>query len=209
MIRPHPRNAGSWTSADLSDFGNVVVWPRAGAHPDIGDAQANFFDSMAHSIAVVGVNTSAQIDAAIVGKPVYTIRDPVFAASQDGTIHFRYLLESHGGFVRSANSLEEHCEQLEAGLADPDAARAQVDRFVASFVRPRGIDRPAAPIVADEIAALAHVSVRAHRRATTRLLLRALLTPLAVAMSVAATLAAIWHRVRPPRMNEQVAQTTA
>jgi len=36
-------------------------------------------------------------------------------------------------------------------LKDPDAAYAETQRFVASFIRPHGMDRPATPIAADAI----------------------------------------------------------
>ena len=43
---------------------------------------------------------------------------------------------------------EGHVRQLAERLTDPEAARAETQRFVASFVRPHGMDRPATPIVA-------------------------------------------------------------
>ena len=57
-------------SVDLAGFDNVAVWPPAGAQPDAGKARADFFDSLFHSAAVVGINTSALIEAAILGKSV-------------------------------------------------------------------------------------------------------------------------------------------
>jgi hypothetical protein len=186
LIRPHPQNVEPWLDADLSAYPNVVVWPRGGEHPDSGGAESGFFDAIAHAAAVVGVNTSAQIDAAVVGRPVYTIRDPAFAASQDGTIHFAYLLQENGGFVRSAGSLDEHRRQLADGLGDPEGARAELQHFVAWFVRPRGVDRPVAPIVADEIEALARLSPSAPPQRGA-LVLRAALTPLMLALRLGAT----------------------
>ena len=46
---------------------------------------------MYHASATVGLNTSAMIEAAIVGRPVHTILVPEFQHSQEGTLHFRYL----------------------------------------------------------------------------------------------------------------------
>jgi hypothetical protein len=193
LIRPHPQNPGQWLDPDLSGYENVVVWPRGGQHPDAGDAQAGFFDSMAHSTAVVGINTSAQIDAAIVGKPVYTVR--AFDVSQDGTIHFHYLLHENGGFVRDAASLEEHLRQLAEGLDDTTGRAEELRRFIEAFVRPRGIDRPASPLVADEIERLAYVEPQHHSRAAL-LAVRALLYPLVVAMALASAPVGLWHRLR-------------
>jgi hypothetical protein len=191
LVRPHPQNPAQWIDPDLSGYDDVVVWPRGGQFPDAGEAQTAFFDSMAHSVAVVGINTSAQIDSAIVGKPVYTIR--AFDASQEGTIHFHYLLHDHGGFVRDAATLEEHVAQLAEGLADPERVAAELKRFVGSFVRPRGLDRPVAPIVADEIEALARLQP-VRPRLGALILLRLALYPLVGSMTAAAALLTFRYR---------------
>src|SRR6266508_600619 len=78
-VRPHPNEAGQWREVDLGRFGNVAVWPREGALPVTDEARADFFDSLAHSGAVVGINTTAMIEAAIVGKSVLTVLAPEFA----------------------------------------------------------------------------------------------------------------------------------
>ena len=141
--------------ADLSDVPGLAVFPREGHAPTDGETKADYFDSLYHSAALVGLNTSAMIEAAIVGRPVLTVLDPEFEQVQLGTIHFRYLLEAGGGAVQVAQTLDEHGEQLAAALRDPSEARARAERFVASFVRPRGLDRPATPIFADEVERLA------------------------------------------------------
>src|SRR3712207_6916201 len=48
----------------------------------------SFYDSLHHAAAVVGVNTTAMIEAAIVGRPVLTVLDDAFALTQRGTLHF-------------------------------------------------------------------------------------------------------------------------
>src|SRR5262249_50829853 len=105
LVRPHPQNAKQWLKADLSSYPDVVVWPRAGANPIDSTSRADFFDSLFHSAAVVGVNTSAQIEAAIVGRPVYTVLLPEFAATQEGTLHFHHLANDERGLLHVARSL--------------------------------------------------------------------------------------------------------
>ena len=73
LIRPHPQNAAQWADFDPSVFDAVGIWPRAGANPVDTDARADYFDSMFHSVAMVGVNTSALIESGIVGRPVFTV----------------------------------------------------------------------------------------------------------------------------------------
>ena len=183
IVRPHPQNGAQWRGVDLSPYGNAVVWPAGGAQPDAGDARADFFDSLAHSAAVVGVNTSAMIEAAIVGRNVLTVLDPQFAATQEGTLHFHYLLRENGGFLRIAASLDEHVPQLAEAVAGGEAEHERVRAFVRSFVRPHGLDVPAAPLVAAGFEELARSEPlpRPRRSPTAALLRLALLVPTAVA----------------------------
>ena len=167
LVRPHPYNPGLWGEADLSDLGeSVAVWPRGGANPVDEENRADYFDSMYHSAATVGINTSAMIESAIVGRPVLTVRTPEFTDTQEGTVHFHYLLPEHGGFLRVASSIEEHVRQLGEVLLDPDAASEELSRFVASFVRPQGLDRPSTPLVADAIEEAAAMEVDGDGRAS-------------------------------------------
>lgn len=155
LIRPHPFNSLHWDDADLSELRDVVVWPREGANPvDEGDRD-DYYHSIYHSTAVVGINTSAMLEAAIVGRPVFTVTPDDFRDTQRGTLHFRYLLPENGGFLRVAGSLEEHLEQLQATLDDPAAAAGEAIRFVASFIRPHGLGTRATPLVADAVEAAA------------------------------------------------------
>jgi FkbM family methyltransferase len=114
-------------------------------------AQQGFYECIHHSAAVVGLNTTAELEAAIVGRPVYTIvAGSADADGQSSTLHFHYLLEEHGGCVRVARDLEEHTGQLHAGLASPPD-EAAIRRFAAGFLRPLGVERPVAPLLADAI----------------------------------------------------------
>ena len=92
LVRPHPANSRQWRAFEASSFSQVSLWPPVGAEPNGPQARRDYVDSMWHCAAVVGINTSAQIEAAIVGRPVFTIRDPHFAHAQDGTLHFRHLV---------------------------------------------------------------------------------------------------------------------
>lgn len=145
LIRPHPANARQWSDVDLSIYGGVAVWPRAGAHPVNAGAKAEFFDSLHHSFATVGINTSASIEAGIVGRRCFSILDPEFAETQDGTLHFRYLKE--GGLLVVSQSIVEHLEQLERLLSGSLEDEAGRQRFLQRFVRPHGLMTPATPIV--------------------------------------------------------------
>jgi hypothetical protein len=154
LVRPHPQNAAQWQTADLREYGSVAVWPRDPSARVDGTSKADFYDSLYHSAAVVGINTSALIEAGIVGRPVLSVLDDEHRNSQDGTLHFRYLVEESGGLLQVADGLPAHVEQLAATLTATDhAERAQ--SFLAAFLRPHGVERPATPILANAIEGLA------------------------------------------------------
>ncbi len=109
------------------------------------------YESLAHSTAIVGLNTTAELEAGIVGRPVFTIHPD--ATGDDGprpTVHFHYLTREHGGFVSSASSLDEHLSQLGEALAVPPDP-APIRSFIESFLRPLGIDRTVSPLLAEEL----------------------------------------------------------
>ncbi|MGE0392001.1 MAG: hypothetical protein AB7I25_01895 [Vicinamibacterales bacterium] len=149
IIRPHPQNASQWRD-EVFDDGLTVVWPREGANPVGAEARSDFFHSLSFSQAVVGVNTSAQIESAIVGRPVFSILSERYAGTQSGTLHFRHLQKAGGGLLHTASSLAEHVRQLGAALEARDAD-VQSRRFVAAFVRPAGADIPAGRVFAEAV----------------------------------------------------------
>jgi hypothetical protein len=159
LVRPHPANMDAWAGVRLDDIGNAAVW----SEPPKVQADPALYDSLAHAAAVVGLNTSAMIEAGIVGKSVYTIETKEFEGGQEQTLHFHYLLVRNGGLVEVAADLDEHVRQLAEALRHPDAGRARSRAFVEAFVRPRGIDRPVAPIMADEIERAATMRKRQRR----------------------------------------------
>ncbi|MBA2449449.1 MAG: hypothetical protein H0V51_15635 [Chloroflexi bacterium] len=154
LVRPHPQNAAQWRGVDLSSWENVAVWPPTGANPVDRASKTDYFDSLYHSAAVVGINTSALIEAGIVGRSVHTLLTPEYADTQRGTLHFAYLAAPDGGLLRVARTWEEHLGQLEASILEGATVTDANRRFLAAFVRPRGLDVPSTPIVVEAIEAL-------------------------------------------------------
>jgi hypothetical protein len=93
----------------------------------------------------VGINTTALVDSAIVRRPVFTIVNDQFRSTQTGTLHFSYLAREGCGLLHVAHSWPEHFEQLGAAMRSPDGHREQLDQFLRAFIRPQGLDVPAAP----------------------------------------------------------------
>lgn len=154
LVRPHPYNASHWRDTDLTRMPGVEVYPRS-ANPVNESDRQDYFDSLFHSEAVVGVNTTAMIEAAIVGRTVHAVLADEFQDTQSGTLHFRYLLAENGGFLRVATSLDEHAAQLAETLASPAVGREACERFVRAFIRPHGIDVDATPVLVSALEKLA------------------------------------------------------
>ena len=207
LVRPHPQNARQWEGVDLGgEFDNVAFWPKTGVNPIGGAARNDYFDSMYHAEAVVGVNTSAMIESGIVGRPVYSVDAEEFAATQEGTLHFQHLKNVEGGLLHLAADLDAHVAQLAQLLAGTGVERRRARGFIQAFIRPHGLDVAATPRVVEEIERLAagpplvceSPSVRAR-------LLRAALVPVAVVATVmtmerAKLRSMVLHWTRPARL---------
>jgi hypothetical protein len=183
LIRPHPENRQPWHRFDASTSlgAGVAVWPRGGASPVDAASKNDFYDSMYHAAAAVGINTSAQIECGIVGRPVFSVRTPAYQKTQEGTLHFRHLTTEGGGLLRIANDFGTHVQQIAEALADPEGTAARVKGFVKAFTRPYGLDVAATPKIVDTIETLAAAPPPAPERLPAWVYpLRAVLYPIAL-----------------------------
>jgi hypothetical protein len=149
LVRPHPSRLFEWDDVDLSTMGPTVLWGRNPLDPV---SKADYFDSMYHSAAVVGLITSAFIEAGIVGREVHTLLDPEFEDNQLGTVHYHYLTNTAGGLLTVGRGFDEHLEKLNATLGRP--RRDVMKPFIQAFVRPHGIDVAATPIFVEQVEAM-------------------------------------------------------
>ncbi|MDE0828570.1 MAG: hypothetical protein OSB03_05170 [Vicinamibacterales bacterium] len=147
LVRPHPQNLQPWHKYDFAEFDHVSVWPAGGANPVDADSKNDFYDSLFHSTLAVGVNTSAQIEAGIVGRPVFTIQTEEHVGTQDGTLHFQYLLNAGGGLLHNAHDFDEHVTQVTNALDELRQEKAKLHGFLEAFVRPRGLEAAATPLI--------------------------------------------------------------
>jgi hypothetical protein len=137
IVRPHPLNRSEWVDPGRAPVPGATVFPPNGADPVSDRSKADYFDSVAHADAVVGVNTSALIESAIVDRPALAFPAPEFRASQDELPHFRELTGEHGVVGVSA-SMHDHLARLVEVLVDSSVDRAERQRFVERFIRPHG-----------------------------------------------------------------------
>jgi hypothetical protein len=180
VVRPHFRARATWEGDPLAGVDNAAVWPPEGADPRTPEARADYFDSLHHSAATVGANTTALIEAAILGRRSFTFLHPRLKETQGGTLHFHYLKRENGGPLEAAASIEEHLGALVEVLrrpSEPDWNR----EFVELFVRPHGLDVACAPVLASEVEQLAALRPEPEPEATaSSRVLRGVLLPVAL-----------------------------
>jgi hypothetical protein len=154
LVRPHPYNVEAWSEVDLGERAEVA--PRIVPELPMNERdEALYFHSLHFSEAVVGINTTAMVEAFVVGKPVLTITSPDFRETQEATLHFGNLRSAAGGALQQASTIEEHLEQLRATLESPESYREGIERFLRTFVRPLGLDRSATEVLCEELERMA------------------------------------------------------
>ena len=152
LVRPHPQRMEEWPDAAVEALAQAGV-AFYGSNPVDADSRADYFDSMFHAAAVIGLNTSALVESAIVDRPVYTILLPEFRDNQEGTFHFHHLMHVGDGFLNVSRSLDEHVGQLASLLG---GAPGRPNRpFVEAFIRPRGAATAATPVFVESIEEMA------------------------------------------------------
>lgn len=156
LIRPHPSRTDEWASVDWRRFGNITMF---GSAPVEEQARTDYFDSLYNAGAVVGITTTAFLDAAVVGRPVMSFLADDLRQEHEDSVHFQYLLNVESGLLTLAGSLEEHERQLAAMLDGPPAEVLERQRrFVNAFVRPNGMEVPATGIVVEALERLTSTS---------------------------------------------------
>ena len=146
LIRSHPARLTEWRTVDLSSFERVAFF---GSNPVDAESKDDYFESLFYCNGVMGLNTSAFLEGAVVGRPVHTVLLPEFHENQEGVLHFHYLQNVGGGVLRAGRTFEEHHAQLVESLLTPPANPGSA--FVREFVRPHGLDQPATPVFCDSV----------------------------------------------------------
>lgn len=156
IVRPHPVHYKIYEK--IASPGIVIVPKVGGVMPDSEEPLQLFYDTLYHSFAVVGINTSAMLDAIVVGKPCIAMLVEKYRGRQEKTLYFRQLMESNAADL--ARTPQEFLEALMKLLEGVDIHKEAREAFISEAVRPRDPKRPAGEIVAEEIEALIYVHAR-------------------------------------------------
>jgi hypothetical protein len=149
------RGFSSGTTSTSPRWGRPVLWGRNPLDPV---SKADYFDSMYHSAAVVGLITSAFIEAGIVGREVHTVLDPEFEDNQLGTVHYHYLTNTAGGLLIVGKGWDEHLQKLNETLSR--TRQDVVKPFIMAFVRPPWPRRRATPRFVEQVEAMKALTVQ-------------------------------------------------
>lgn len=149
LIRPHPANYKPFEGLEMDGF---RVWPEAGVVPVGGTELQDYYNSLKHSVAAIGINTTGMISAVIADRPCLSLIADRYAKTQMDTTHFKDLLD--WDTLYTATSVEQ-CVEIVSGFLDGnDAKSGSRHRFVREFARPYGVHVSAGEVSADAIEAL-------------------------------------------------------
>jgi hypothetical protein len=146
LVRPHPANVKIYEQLALE---NVVVWPKGRNAIDTDKFLQGFYNSLHHSVATVGINTTGMIDAIINDIPGITLMTEHYQKTQMEAVHFRQLLKAN--VLEVTRSLPECLAAIDRIRQGGDLKQADRQRFVLDYIRPRGLDRPAGEVAARAI----------------------------------------------------------
>jgi hypothetical protein len=149
LLRPHPAHARIYEGMEDDQ---IKVWPKGGGKLASESFMPDFYNTLYHSIAAFGINTSGLFNALIVGKPSVTILAPRYQETQAEAVHFQHLRECD--VLETCGSAAEFAEVIERIWRGHDAKAAERQRFVEGWIRPRGLHRPAGELVARAVSLL-------------------------------------------------------
>jgi hypothetical protein len=201
LVRPHPSRLKAWDDVKLEGLGPVVLWGR---NPIDVDTKADYFDSLSYCGAVVGLNTSAFLEAAIAGRPVFTLLLREFQENQEQTLHFPYLMNVGGGLLHATRTMDEHLSELSEALASPGKYAERSVKFVEAFLRPNGRNEAATPRMISTIERLALAQARRAEIDKGDGFSRSVLAALEIACKLRLTRSLFWD---PLKINEERART--
>lgn len=149
VVRPHPANPRM--------LEELVGVPRihidASGLPYSDEMQRDLADRIRNAEAFIGVNTSAMLDAVILGRPGFSILSDRYRETHADAAHFQRMTEA--GVLYVERNAAAFVESLRGVLDGEDPRAVNRRRFVEKFVRPRGLDVPAGRRQAEAILMLA------------------------------------------------------
>lgn len=159
LVRPHPLNSSIWeTTTPMPE--NVRVYPGKGDLPDNPKSIGIYCHSIHYSEAMVGLNTSAFLEASVLDRACMALPTVGEFYEQERFGHFKHL--ANGNFIHRPDSLLEAAELLgELIVRKEDPLREARCAFVKHFLRPHSLALDASTVMLDAIVEAASSPARA------------------------------------------------
>lgn len=138
LVYPDVRDRTRW---DLEPTPGAAALPKG----SLTVTTETLVDATCHSAAVVSLDVTALLEAAVLGRPAFAVVPDLGGESDER----RALLDDFRGTVRIVASAGELLTGLQAG--DPDPCAPGTPSGVDILVRPLGRDIPVAPLIADAL----------------------------------------------------------
>ena len=125
LARPHPANTRPYEERMLKE---IKYMPPGKGIPATPKAVQDLYDALIHAAAVVGINTSAMLDAICLDRPVISVLANEYKETQEEAAHFNALRES--GAIYTVNDVTECKRKIEEILSGKDIASAKRKEFL-------------------------------------------------------------------------------
>lgn len=147
LARPHGANQKVFKNLNHD---NIKVWLRDGQLPDSREGLKQFVTAINEALCSLGLNTTAMVDAIMANCPVIAMTVPEYSqVNAAKAVHFQYLLNAE---IYDRADSPEICTGIVGRLLDgKDEHAEQRELFVNEYVWPRGRDRTAGQVQAEEI----------------------------------------------------------
>lgn len=147
VIRPHPSNYEIYKKILREGIWLIPENPKL---PDSPDDSQLFYDTVYHALAAIdGVNTSAIIDAVIIGRPGMVVVIDKYNKTQSQTEYFKNLISLE--FLAKVSLGNDFLDEIKILLAGKDYRSELRKKFISNYIRPRGLEHSAGTAVMEEI----------------------------------------------------------
>jgi hypothetical protein len=138
LVRPHPLNFRIWENKNSLPE-NLILFPNINENYSSNESIDIYCHSMFYSSAVIGLNTSAFIEACILNKPCISLPSYPENYTRENFGHFKHLAD--GKFINMPNNKEDVNHIIENILLNDDDDLFQMRKlFTNNFIRPNGLN---------------------------------------------------------------------
>ncbi|MBI2617111.1 hypothetical protein HYW55_03205 [Candidatus Gottesmanbacteria bacterium] len=150
LVRPHGANQEIFKQIKLR---NVKVLFRSFEIADTKEAIEEFCLSLKYAICSIGINTSAMIDAVIIGKPVIALRPHEYERTNAiKALHFQYLLKKN--IYLQANTIGQAIAHIKRIEKMGNELKKSQNLFIRNYIQPYGLNTSAGEAASDIIESL-------------------------------------------------------